>query len=221
MRDKINKDPKNIEELITIKREMETLPQRIDEEKKNIEVLMEIYDVIEEFSYKLSKDEMDLRWHVFNRPKLLLELMDKKKVYLEKKKEVFLQVMEEDQKNFLETLKDNEATVARLSEYNNLADFMKNAEIVKSIDLRLKEATDKARECNTNESILDKEQTDYMTQIKKIKQDFQPYYDLWTSAEIWLTKSKDWIEGAWDKINANDVIIIFYFITNSSDVENI
>ena len=205
MKEKISKDPKNIEELIMIKREMEALPSKIEEDKKNIEALMDIYDIIEEFSTKLSKEEMDLRWSVFSRPKALKELMDSKKSYLDKKKEVFLQNMEEEQKSFLETIQENESTVAMLSQYNKLEDFMKNAEIVKSIEQRLKECAEKAREYNNNESILDKETTDYSTQLRKIKQDFQPYYDLWTSAELWMTKSNDWYLGNWEKMIASEV----------------
>jgi len=209
MKEKISKDPKNIEELIQIKRDMEALPLKIEEEKKNIETLMDIYDIIEELSYKLTKEEMDLRWNVFARPKLLKELMESRKGYLDKKKEIFLQAMEEEQKSFLETITEHGNTVAMLSQYNNINDFQKNAEIVKAIDERLKECMEKAREYNNNESILDKETTDYMTQIKKIKQDFAPYYDLWTSAEIWLNKSKDWHSSDWAKMNAAEVDTVY------------
>ncbi len=209
IKEKISKDPKNIEELIQIKRDMEAFPMKIEEEKKNIDVLMDVYDIIEELAYKLSKEEMDLRWNVFMRPKSLKELMDSRKGYLDKKKELFLQAMEEEQKSFLETIQEHESTVSMLSQYNNLTDFTKNAEIVKAIDQRLKECSEKAREYNNNEAILDKEQTDYNTQIRKIRADFAPYYDLWTSAEIWLTKSKDWFSGLWANMNANEVDNIY------------
>ena len=79
MRQTISKDPKNIEELIQIKRDMEDLPRKIEDEKRNIDILMEIYDIIEELSFKLNKEDMDRRWNVFSRPKQLNELMNQRK----------------------------------------------------------------------------------------------------------------------------------------------
>lgn len=46
-------------------------------EKKQVEIQknMEIYEIMEEFMYKFTKEEDQRKWKLFNQPKLTLEMM--------------------------------------------------------------------------------------------------------------------------------------------------
>lgn len=59
MHREINKTPKDIEELVKIKKYMEALPFTIEQTKTQIEENMLVFNMLEEFHFKFNKDDMD------------------------------------------------------------------------------------------------------------------------------------------------------------------
>ena len=49
--------------------------------------------------------------------------------------------------------------------------------------------------------LFDKEVTDY-DQLSKIKKIFDPYYNLWSTAQAWLTSSRKWLHGSFLDLDA-------------------
>lgn len=91
---KIESIPKDIEELTAIRDYMAAVPSEIEKINVDIKLCMNIYDILNQFSYKFSdEDEYDKKWRVFGSPKDTLLRIEKQQVYLEKEKDRFLQAM--------------------------------------------------------------------------------------------------------------------------------
>lgn len=99
---KIESQPKDVEELTSIKDYMASVPSEIEKMNAEIKNCMNIYDILGQFGYKYADDEdYDKKWRVFGAPKDTVEKIDKQHAYLEKEKEKFLQQMIGNQTEFL------------------------------------------------------------------------------------------------------------------------
>ena len=78
MHEMIEKVPTNIEELNEIWEFMARTPIEIKKLKSDMEQAMDIYNILNEFSYKFkSDDDFELKWKLFGSPKETFEKVDK------------------------------------------------------------------------------------------------------------------------------------------------
>jgi dynein heavy chain len=75
---KIESQPKDIEELCSIKDYMAAVPTEIEKMSADIKNCMNIYEILNFFNYKFSDDDdYDKKWRVFGGPKETMEKIDK------------------------------------------------------------------------------------------------------------------------------------------------
>lgn len=90
---KIRSSPKNIEELTELNEFIAQLPQRLEKSKEDINQSMEVYQIMEEFQYKFSVDDINRKWQVYSYPSDIYELIEARKVLLKKEKTRFYELM--------------------------------------------------------------------------------------------------------------------------------
>ena len=68
---------------------MVNLPGEIDKLKVEIGKCFDIYKILEDFSYRFSKEDMDRKWNIYGYPRDTIELVAKRKKEMDKEKGKF------------------------------------------------------------------------------------------------------------------------------------
>jgi len=68
--------------------------------REEITDTIDIYEILEEFDYKFSAEDMNKRWVIFGGPRDVLELMNTRKKTLEKDQTKFMDDMKLAQEEF-------------------------------------------------------------------------------------------------------------------------
>jgi hypothetical protein len=75
---KIESQPKDIEELCSIKDYMASIPFELEKISVEIKACMNIYEILNFFNYKfLDEEDYDKKWRVYGAPKDTMEKIDK------------------------------------------------------------------------------------------------------------------------------------------------
>ncbi len=86
--------PKDIEELSGIKQKISEIPMILIKKQQEIDKCVNIYEILEDFQYKFGIGDLDRRWTMVGMPKHIEEVVEERKVDLEKEQEVFQEDME-------------------------------------------------------------------------------------------------------------------------------
>ncbi|KAL4464296.1 hypothetical protein ABPG72_011341 [Tetrahymena utriculariae] len=201
IKQKLTKPPENIEELTNITDKMAIIPSELEKMKKEIEKSMEIYQIMENYNFKFTEDELKKKWLVFGGPKEIVKTIEDQKAILEKEKHRFKDRMEHEQENFKTDIEEAERIIQNFHTYTNIKDHGTVSGVCRDLAQKIKEFTDKAKKFNNQEQLFEKELTDY-SKITQIKKDFDPYYNLWTTSNQWFKNIEVWRNGPWNELNA-------------------
>jgi dynein heavy chain, axonemal len=77
--------------------------------------------------------------------------------------------------------------------------------MAKSIKQRCDEANDYAKMINNRENLVGQEEVSDYTSIMAMLKDFKPYFDLWTTVELWNNSHNSWLNDPFEEINGTEV----------------
>mmetsp|Transcript_20736 Transcript_20736/g.31903 ORF Transcript_20736/g.31903 Transcript_20736/m.31903 type:complete len:452 (-) Transcript_20736:2401-3756(-) len=143
--ERIQKPPKNIEELTDTKKYISEIGIVIEKLKIEIDQCMRTYDICSEFNFEFTGNENDDKWKLFGAPLRIMDTIENQSQVLEKQKENFIKEMEQEQDEFEETLDSLAITVGGFATYDDLTKYLETAENVESVNERLQECMEKAR----------------------------------------------------------------------------
>ena len=112
--------------------------------------------------------------------------------------------MEEDQEDFAHDIANLKNDVGKLKDLTKLSGAVKNAETVRRIKLALSQADERSKLFNSRESLFNVTETEY-TELNELSKLFEPFYDLWDSAEKWLSHKESWTNGPFVDLDAEAV----------------
>ena len=75
------------------------------------------------------------------------------------------------------------------------------ANIVRSVNTRMKKAQDDARLFNSREVLIGIDQTDY-SQLNQMTKEFSYFSNLWLQTDNWFKSHESWLNDPWDQLNA-------------------
>ena len=197
----IRHTPKDIEEFHEIKEYMANAPNDIKKLKVEIGKVMDIYGILDSFNYRMNQEDIKKKWELFGAPKDTFELIDRQSQFLEKEKERFMQLMVGNQGDFVEELNDLETLVSTFAQYQDMNQHEEIANIVKSVNNRLKKAQEDARLFNSRELLIGLDQTDY-SQLNQMTKDFSYFSNLWLQTDNWFKSHESWLNDAWEQLDA-------------------
>jgi len=113
----------------------------------------------------------------------------------------FLDAQAEEQAEFDESLVDLAGIIEGFAAYSDLEKVKEIFENVESVNERLKQANVQAKLFNSREQLFGREPTDY-SQLQALQKEWEPFSQLWVTTYHWLTDSKKWMNGPFDKIDA-------------------
>ena len=193
--------PKDIEGLTRLKEYISDIPNKIEKIKVDINSCLDIYAMLDEFQYRFAADDLNKKWQIFGGPKDTMELVETRKVSLEKEKTKFHESMLVQQEEFRESLENLDKTISNFHQYSNLNHHEDVATTVKEINESLKQYETQARQYNQHEMLFGLELSDY-SKISVMAKDFQQYSNLWLTANNWFKYSEHWLKCEWKDLDA-------------------
>jgi len=203
MERRIRKVPQNIKELTELQEFLDNIPNELDKIKIEIDASMDIFKILETFNYRFPVDDMNKKWNIYGYPKQIKELVEERRVALEKEKAKFQEKMLVDQEEFKENIENLERTIQGFYQHNKLEAHEETAGIAESVDASLKSFFEQAKTFNHHESLFKLEPNDY-SRIGQMQKEFQHYYNLWTYAHKWFVYSQQWMNCEWEELNAEE-----------------
>lgn len=127
--------PKDIEELSSIKDYMAGVPNEIAKLRNDIATGMKIYGILAGFQYKFADEEdYDRQWRLFGSPQETLSRIAKQGNFLDKEKDKFVNIMQQDQVEFDTKVAEIQGLVAKFDENVDMGAYeevAKNARVLK------------------------------------------------------------------------------------------
>mgnify|MGYP006950259597 CR=1 FL=1 len=119
--DKINSQPKDIEELSQIRDFMQSVPAEIEKLDGQIKLGMQVYGILEEFKYAFADEEdYDKQWRLFGSPNDTKSVIGRQMAALEKEKDKFVNAMQQEQSEFDLKVNDISSKVTSFTQYQDI-----------------------------------------------------------------------------------------------------
>ena len=201
IQDKIKEVPKDIESLTNLKRFIQEVPNEVEKIQLDIQACLEIYQVLEDFQFRVSSDDLSKKWQVFGGPKEILDLVDTRKAVLDKERDKFQHSMLVAQEEFRTTIEQIDQQISSFYQFNTIDQYQEIAKMVVTINENLKNMEKQAALFNSREVLFGMEGTDY-SKIKQMQRDFKPYSELWLTVNHWFENSQKWLDDPWEQLNA-------------------
>uniref|UniRef100_A0ABM5FKE2 Dynein axonemal heavy chain 1 isoform X3 n=1 Tax=Pogona vitticeps TaxID=103695 RepID=A0ABM5FKE2_9SAUR len=201
---KIYEKPNSIEELAELREWMKGIPEKLKVQEELISKVMEDYEIMEEFLYNLTQDDFNDKWAASNWPWKLSTQMDLIRQQHVEDEERFRKIQFMDQNNFLERLDGLQLAVAGFSAHADISRAHEIANEARRIRKQLKESQQMALLYNNRERIFGLPVTNY-DKLSRMVKDFQPFYDLWTTASDWLRWADSWMNDPLSAIDAEQL----------------
>ncbi|CAM5127475.1 unnamed protein product [Eretmochelys imbricata] len=201
---KMYEKPNSIEELAELREWMKGVPEQLKVQEELISKVMEDYDVMEEFLYNLTQDDFNDKWAASNWPlKIATQTEMIQQQHLEDE-ERFRKIQLMDQNNFLERLDGLQLVVAGFSVHMDITRAHEIANEARRVKKQLKESQQMALLYNNRERIFGLPVTNY-DKLSRMVKEFQPYWDLWTTASDWIRWSESWMNDPLSAIDAEQL----------------
>lgn len=202
----IEQIPKSIEELSAIKEIMQGLPSEMEKKQVDIKKCMDIYATLDNFHHKFADGEdYDKMWRVYGAPRETKERIEKQQGFLEKEKEKFIKKMENDKKDFNNTISELETLAGGFKHHSDVENYEQISQEAKNIKQRIDDANEYAKKVNNCEGLVDYDDISDYTSIPQMQKDFKAFYDLWTVVEEWKKSYNSWLYDPFDEIDAAKV----------------
>ncbi|KAI7795154.1 dynein axonemal heavy chain 1 [Triplophysa rosa] len=197
---KLFEKPSNIEELTEQREWMKLVPEQLKAHEELLSKAMSDYELIDEFFYSLSNEDVTEKWTARAWPCKILSQMETVRTQNVEDEERFLKIQLVDQNNFMERLSFLQMVVVGLAGYTNAGRAHEVANEVRRVGKQLKECQEMAQLYNNRERLFGKPVSNY-TELQKLNREFQPFHDLWKMTSDWLRWHESWLNDPLSAIN--------------------
>ena len=200
-----SQNPKDIEHLSELRDYMQTVPGLVNEMMPKIEANDMHYKLLSDAKYRLQRDDMDIQWEVVGWPLKISEELENQEKLFRVLEAQYKAEMNEEQNEFAHHLSSLQSEVNRLKDLTKLEAAPENAKTVRRIRKDLKAAAEKAQLFVSRESLFGVDELTEYTEINEITKVFDPFHDLWDSAEKWITNKEVWTNGLFADLDADSL----------------
>nr|PNR26425.1 hypothetical protein PHYPA_031000 [Physcomitrium patens] len=191
----------NPEEVDALKQAMITMPIKINELCAEIEANEVYYNALDELQMPLSENDFLQKCELLTWPKRIEKQMEKTTKILRIDNERYQREMEIEQASFISTMDALEVAVANFAIFTDLNQTKTIAHDAHALNDRIIKAIEQSRLFNSREFLFGVVLTDY-GQLKKIVDEFAPFFYLWDTAQCWDTSYQLWMNDPFDSLNA-------------------
>lgn len=202
MFDKLSIVPSSVEHLAELREYISTIPSLVNGLSDRMQKNEQHFQLITEARWKLSLEDMDIKWEVFGWPqKIHVEIVKQEKAFRVLESQ-FKSAMEEEQEDFSHQISSLQIEVSKLKDLTDLRAAPQNAETVRRIKATLKTATEKSQQFLSREVLFGVTELTEYNELGEIGRILDPFYDLWDSAEKWLSNKEAWTNGPFTELDA-------------------
>ena len=167
-----------------------------------IKLGMQVYKILEEFKYSFADDDdYEKQWRLYGSPNDTKSVIGRQMAALEKEKDKFVNLMQQEQGDFDLKVSEIQSKVTGFTQYADINNFEEISGFAKEIQAKLQWAVDNAKIYNNREALTGNDETNY-DNINLAVKEFEPYYNLWTTTEVWMKSHKSWLNDEFDKLDA-------------------
>ena len=192
--------PTNIEEIAELEDYMKEVPKESEEIRMWIEEMLTQFDVLDEYNFELSDEQFANKWTAFGWPKQIEETLLECEKQNIADRDSYMNDMKREQQEFEKKLDELELIVTNYHVHSDLGKISEIGPDVRDKVRLLKEYNDLSKKFQSRENIFGLDQTDY-DRVSRIAKQFDPYAQLWVSADDWFTCKKEWSESPFDKLD--------------------
>lgn len=196
--------PNSIEEIVELREYMIQLPARVDMLSDRIQKNESHFVLIESAKWQISFEQMDMRWEVLKWTGNMYSEIGKQEKRLKPLEHALKRAMEDEQSEFGQELQNLQIDVMKLKELIYLEDVKSNAETVRKLNTALNHAEERAKIFNAREALFNSGATEY-SELKDLSKKFEPFFDLWDSAELWTSSREVWFNGSFLHLDAESL----------------
>ncbi|KAG2485619.1 hypothetical protein HYH03_015682 [Edaphochlamys debaryana] len=194
----------NLEDVDEQRTYIEQLPNKIQELMADVEAQRGWYELLEGMRYLLPEDDVRDKFAGESWGMRLAKQAERQLELLSSDEARYKSEMLTEQDIFRDTVGDLQVLV---SNFGILTDLGKMDAVVaetRAVDERLKKADHDATLFNTREQLLGLPATDY-SPLRKVIEQFDPFYQFWTTSSSWRTLHKSWMHDSWEKLHGETV----------------
>ncbi|XP_067360331.1 dynein axonemal heavy chain 1 [Channa argus] len=201
---KLNEKPNSIEELTEKRDWMKQIPEQLKSYKECIGKTLADYEVIEEFHYCLSDDDVNKKWKAIGGPQRIISQMETVTIQHVEDEERFQKILLVDKDSFEEHLDSLKMLVAGFAGHADIRHVQEIASEVRRTTKQLKECQTMAQTYNNRERLFGIPVTNYDC-VQRLVKDFQPFKDLWTTTSDWIRWHESWMNDPLSSIDAEQL----------------
>lgn len=163
---------------------------------------MQVYKILEDFKYKFPDEEdYDKQWRLYGSPNDTKSVIDRQKASLEKEKEKFVNLMQQEQSDFDMKVNDIGVKAANFIVHQDINQFEDVAQQAKEVWAKLQWSIESAKMYNNREALTGGDETNY-DNIQIMVKEFEPLYNLWTTTDVWRKSHKSWLSDPFDQCDS-------------------
>jgi len=200
----IQREINTIADLVAVQNYIETLEVEIQMLREKTREVDEIFSILEEFNVVVDTIQFDFRIQLIGAPTDIENTKRYTNIILEKKKEILYIEQIENQQKLLEGIQSLSSNVKDFDQFKTENKSNEAISLAMNVHDKLTDYIMKAQMYNERESLFGKPKTDYSV-LYDLKQQFDPYYWLWTSISSWKTHTKSWYEDSFNKLKGEEV----------------
>eukprot|EP00163_Fabomonas_tropica_P031149 TRINITY_DN730_c1_g1_i7.p1 TRINITY_DN730_c1_g1~~TRINITY_DN730_c1_g1_i7.p1 ORF type:complete len:4213 (+),score=1156.03 TRINITY_DN730_c1_g1_i7:1002-12641(+) len=190
----LQKRPDCIEELVSLREYMAKIPAETADCAGWIKEMGVYYDVLEDFKFPLVPEDFNQKWVSYGWPRKISERIEEVDRLLEHDKSRFQTDLIRDKETFFIELEEFQRVISGFSRHTNLQKVATVAEEVARLQSQLNNAQAKSKKYNSRDVLFGFEVTEF-EDLEKVQKMFEPYYNLWTTANNWLKWREEWMKG--------------------------
>ena len=192
--------PTVIEEIAELEDYMKEVPKESEEIKVWIEEMLTQFDVLDEYSFELSDEQFSNKWSAFGWPRQIEAALMACEEQNAADRLAYMDEMKKEQIDFEKKLDELEVIVGNFHTHSDLGKISEIGPDVRSKVKLLKEYNDLSKKFQSRENIFGLDQTDY-DRVSRIAKQFDPYAQLWISADDWFIWKKEWFDNPFDTLD--------------------
>ena len=196
--------PNNVEEVTELKEFVATVANTMAPLEEKIAEMMSYHGALDDFKFKSTPEASTAKWTAYGWPNKLNQQCEDTLRLIDQCNNAYMQDMLNEQGRFLQDMGFLEKEVDDLERYTDIKHVDEAAERCAETAKKVTDASTKADLFNSREGLFDLEITDY-EQLGLIKKSFEPYNNLWKTANDWLTSSRKWLHGSFLELDAEEV----------------
>eukprot|EP00762_Andalucia_godoyi_P002130 ANDGO_02526.mRNA.1 Dynein-1-beta heavy chain len=204
MLQKLQKRPKNIEEVVEIEEYKKTVPSLIEKMQPSLGAIRVDLEILEKFLFPVSEEDFKGIWQSLAIPSKVEKVIENCEEIIAESRDQFAQALQKDQETLSKEVERLSRTVSTFNKHTDLAKVHEVAAEVKHLIKEVKRCEEQAKLANSREGLFGRGVTEYDS-ISAINKEFDPYAQMWVSASDWTKWYHDWMHDPFESLNSEEI----------------